>query len=88
MVEVLPYHYYPYVHQQTPRALVHPHHLLWTSRDLRTSIKDLPISTPSVLRNGLFDAHRKLSDYYYKMDQSPYYTWAVCKPYPIPLNYY
>jgi hypothetical protein len=45
--------------------------------DLRTSLKQLPFSTPSVLRNGLLEAHRKLSDYYYKMDQSPYYTWAA-----------
>ncbi|KAJ6559621.1 hypothetical protein B0H19DRAFT_944872, partial [Mycena capillaripes] len=46
--------------------------------DLRTTIKNLPIGTPSVLRNGLLEAHRKLSDYYYKFDQSPYYTWAAC----------
>lgn len=46
--------------------------------DLRKTIRQLPTSTPSVLRNGLLDAHRKLSDYYYKFDQSPYYTWAAC----------
>ncbi|KAJ7912853.1 hypothetical protein B0H13DRAFT_2326912 [Mycena leptocephala] len=46
--------------------------------DLRTSLKQLPFSTPSVLRNGLIEAHRNLSNYYhYKMDQSPYYTWAA-----------
>jgi hypothetical protein len=45
--------------------------------DLRASLKQLPFSTPSVLRNGLLEAHLKLSDYYYKMDQSPYYTWAA-----------
>lgn len=45
--------------------------------DLRAAVKDLPIGTPSVLRNGLIEAHRKLSDYYYKFDQSPYYTWAA-----------
>ncbi|KAJ6529069.1 hypothetical protein DFH09DRAFT_99895 [Mycena vulgaris] len=45
--------------------------------DLRTSIRGLPLSTPSVLRNGLLEAHRKLSDYYYKSDESPYYTWAA-----------
>ncbi|KAJ6550101.1 ribonuclease H-like domain-containing protein [Mycena capillaripes] len=45
--------------------------------DLRTSIKNLPISMPSVLQNGLLNVHHKLSDYYYKMDQSPYYTWAA-----------
>lgn len=45
--------------------------------DLRASLKQLPFSTPSVLRNGLLEAHLKLSDNYYKMDQSPYYTWAA-----------
>jgi hypothetical protein len=29
------------------------------------------------LRNGLLEAHRKLSEYYYKFDQSPFYTWAA-----------
>ncbi|KAJ7166144.1 hypothetical protein C8R46DRAFT_843985, partial [Mycena filopes] len=41
--------------------------------DLRMSLRELPLSTPSVLRNGLLEAHRKLSDYYYKSDDSPYY---------------
>ncbi|KAJ7605042.1 hypothetical protein DFH06DRAFT_1068052, partial [Mycena polygramma] len=40
-------------------------------------LRELPINTPSVLRNGLVEAHRKLSDYYYKFDQSPHYTWAA-----------
>lgn len=44
---------------------------------LRTTIKELPVGTPSVLRNGLLEAHRKLSEYYYKFDQSPFYTWAA-----------
>ncbi|KAJ6572943.1 hypothetical protein B0H10DRAFT_1839029, partial [Mycena sp. CBHHK59/15] len=45
--------------------------------DLRTSLRQLPFSMLSVLQNGLLEAHRKLSDYYYKMDQSLYYTWAT-----------
>jgi hypothetical protein len=45
--------------------------------DLRTTIKELPVGTPSVLRNGLLEAHRKLSEYYDKFDQSPFYTWAA-----------
>jgi hypothetical protein len=40
--------------------------------DLWASIRELPIGTPSVMRNGLLAAHRKLSDYCYKFDQSPY----------------
>ncbi|KAJ7024969.1 hypothetical protein C8F04DRAFT_1400851 [Mycena alexandri] len=49
--------------------------------DLRTTI-----GTPSVLRNGngLLEAHRKLSDYYYKFDQPPYYTRAARIIYSIP----
>lgn len=45
--------------------------------DLRLAIHDLPLSTPSALRSGLIEAHRKLSDYYHKSDESPYYTWAA-----------
>ncbi|KAJ6583753.1 hypothetical protein B0H10DRAFT_1688795, partial [Mycena sp. CBHHK59/15] len=45
--------------------------------DLRKSIHELPLSTPSALRNGLIEAHRKLSDYYHKSDDSPFYTWAA-----------
>jgi hypothetical protein len=47
--------------------------------DLQATIRHLPVGTPSVLRNGLLEAHRKLSDYYYKFDQSPLYTWAARK---------
>jgi hypothetical protein len=39
----------------------------------------LPHSANPSLQHGLIDAHHKLSDYYYKFDQSPYYTWSACK---------
>ncbi|CAA7267430.1 unnamed protein product [Cyclocybe aegerita] len=29
------------------------------------------------LKDGLVSAHQKLSEYYYKLDKSPFYTWAV-----------
>lgn len=49
---------------------------------LQEQIKDiltnLPPSTSPWLMLGLTDAHRKLSDYYYKFDESPLYTWAAC----------
>ncbi|KAJ7062528.1 hypothetical protein C8F01DRAFT_1056364, partial [Mycena amicta] len=45
--------------------------------DLKTNLRDLPMATPSILRNGLLAAHEKLSDYYYKIDASPFYTWAA-----------
>ena len=40
---------------------------------------DLPLSTPPRIKTGLLDTHQKLSDYYYKYDQSPFYTWAAHK---------
>jgi len=39
-------------------------------------IKDLPSDSPPHLRVALLNCHRKLSDYYYKFDESPYYVWA------------
>ena len=43
---------------------------------LTDSLRSLPINTPTLLRQALLNAHRKLSDYYGKFDESPYYTWA------------
>ncbi|KAJ6573135.1 hypothetical protein DFH09DRAFT_916226, partial [Mycena vulgaris] len=45
---------------------------------LRQIIHDLSDSAPPRLKRGLLEAHRKLSDYYYKSDASPYYLWAAC----------
>ena len=57
--------------------------LSWTHaifHGLQDSISDslhsLPNNTPASLRQGLLSAHRKLSNYYGKSDESPYYTWA------------
>ena len=47
--------------------------------ELREIIRDLPDSVPPSLKQGLTDAHRKLSDYYYKIDTSPYYLWSSCE---------
>lgn len=44
-------------------------------------IRHLPDSTSRTIKTGLLEAHRKLSDYYFKCDQSPLYTWAACKLY-------
>jgi hypothetical protein len=43
------------------------------------------------LIQGLSNAHLKLSEYYYKFDESPFYLWASCKSYlvnhlPMKLN--
>ena len=52
-------------------------------RGLQDEIKDilhsLPDSVSPRIKLGLTDAHRKLSDYYYQFDTSPFYTWAACK---------
>ena len=39
----------------------------------------LPSTAPHHLKVGLLDASKKLSEYYYKYDESPFYTWAACK---------
>ncbi|KAG5649577.1 hypothetical protein H0H81_003023 [Sphagnurus paluster] len=44
---------------------------------IKDALSDLPIDTSPKLVAGLTDAHRKLSDYYYKFDESPLYTWAT-----------
>ena len=40
---------------------------------------DLPTLTPQRIKDSLLDAHKKLSDYYYRYDQPPFYTWAARK---------
>jgi len=48
---------------------------------------DISTSTPPKIKASLLNAHKKLSDYYYKYDQSPFYIWAACK-FLIPLISY
>ena len=48
---------------------------------IRTIISQLPPTVSPKLREGLIAAHTKLSDYYYKSDESPFYTWAASKFY-------
>lgn len=47
--------------------------------DIRNIIRTLPASGSLALKKGLTDAHRKLSDYYYKFDESPFYLWSSRK---------
>jgi hypothetical protein len=42
-------------------------------------IWDLPNDAPPHFRAALLSCHQKLSDYYYKFDESPYYVWGGCK---------
>ncbi|KAG2139132.1 uncharacterized protein EDB93DRAFT_1090343 [Suillus bovinus] len=43
---------------------------------LQDDLAELPDSAPVKLRSALTSAHRKLSDYYFKIDESPFYIWA------------
>ena len=51
---------------------------------IHLALADLPDSAPHQLTNGLIKAHKKLSNYYYHSDESPYYTWAACMLYIFP----
>ncbi len=57
--------------------------------DIKTILCSLATNTSLVIKMGLFDAHEKLSEYYYKYDESPFYTWAACMSFhcvTLPLN--
>jgi hypothetical protein len=47
--------------------------------DIKNILRNLPNSVSPKIKLGLTDAHRKLSDYYYQYDTSPFYTWAARK---------
>ena len=49
--------------------------------DIRTILRDLPDTASPSLKKGLMDAHLKLSDYYYKINASPFYLWSSRKFY-------
>ena len=53
---------------------------IWMAPETQTTrhIWGNPDNMPSQLKLGLMHAHWKLSDYYRKIDESPYYTWALC----------
>lgn len=44
---------------------------------LRESLRKIPSGIDPCIRNGLVAAHQKLSEYYYRFDQSPFYIWAA-----------
>ncbi|KAF8802970.1 hypothetical protein BYT27DRAFT_7110853, partial [Phlegmacium glaucopus] len=46
---------------------------------IRSTLAELPDSAPIELKDGLVEAHQKLSEYYYWSDESPFYTWAASK---------
>ncbi|KAJ7189767.1 ribonuclease H-like domain-containing protein [Mycena pura] len=46
-------------------------------KTLTTKLAALPEDSPPEFIEGLTKAHRKLTDYYYKFDQFPFYIWAA-----------
>jgi hypothetical protein len=46
---------------------------------LRTQLRDLDSSLPQELGQGLQRALIKLSEYFSKADDTPFYLWASCK---------
>lgn len=50
-------------------------------RGLQDQLKHILVSLPNnispSIHSGILSAHRKLSDYFTKFDESPYYTWAA-----------
>lgn len=50
--------------------------------DIRSILVGLPNSISLEIKKGLTDAHLKLSDYYHKFDESPFYIWSSCKSRP------
>jgi hypothetical protein len=65
----------------TKRPMLSSTHAIFRGlqESVRGFIKDLPKDASPSLRAALLNSHRKLSDYYYKFDESPYYVWAGCK---------
>ena len=47
--------------------------------DIKTILCGLTTAVPHSIKMGLIDAHGKLSEYYFKYNESPFYTWAACK---------
>ncbi|KAF9070798.1 hypothetical protein BDP27DRAFT_1219963, partial [Rhodocollybia butyracea] len=44
--------------------------------DIQNNLRNLPENTPHQIKTGMLAAHRKLSDYYTKFDESPFYLWS------------
>ncbi len=58
--------------------LLSMHAIFWGLQDhLKDILRSLPDDISPRLRSGVIAAHDKLSEYYYKYDESPLYTWAA-----------
>ncbi|KAF5376117.1 hypothetical protein D9615_007777 [Tricholomella constricta] len=45
--------------------------------ELKSILRSLPDTVDVKIKTGLIEAHRKLSDYYHKFDESPFYMWSA-----------
>ena len=58
--------------------LLHTHAIFHGLQEhLRKSLHNLPSGIDLCIRHGLLAAHYKLSEYYYRFDQSLFYIWAA-----------
>ena len=64
----------------TKRPMLSLTHVIYRGlqESLCESLRNLPNNTLPQLKLGLLRAHQKLSDYYNKIDDSPYYIWSSC----------
>jgi hypothetical protein len=44
--------------------------------ELWKALRELPLNAPFQLKQALMASHQKLSDYYYKFDESYFYVWS------------
>lgn len=54
------------------------HAIFWGLQDkLKGILRSLPNTVSADIKAGLLEAHQKLSDYFTKFDESPFYTWSA-----------
>lgn len=63
----------------TKKPMLSTTHLIFRGlqNHLRDILKNLPDDIAPEIKAGLVDSHLKLSEYYYKSDESPLYLWAA-----------
>ncbi|KAJ7614840.1 hypothetical protein FB45DRAFT_248536 [Roridomyces roridus] len=62
----------------TSKPMLSQTHLVFCDlqRGVKKTLRELPGNVAPELKTGLLAAHKKLSDYYFTFDASPYYLWA------------
>ncbi len=59
--------------------MISPSHAIFRGLQdqLKHILQSLPANISPSIHSGILSAHRKLSDYLTKFDESSYYTWAA-----------